>query len=176
MDDKQGEQSEQTRLARRAIESYVYHKHRLTLDDIESTILKEPAPCFVSLKIRGELRGCVGTLVATQGSLAEEIICNAISAATQDPRFWPVRPDEVPKLSISVDVLNPPEGVSGVAELNPSIYGVIVRRGRQVGLLLPDIPGITDAAYQVSIACQKAGLRPGDPELELSRFTVTRYH
>lgn len=134
------------------------------------------AGVFVSLHKAGELRGCIGTVEPTRATLAEEIIYNAIAAGTRDPRFPPVTREEVPLLDCSVDVLGEPEPVEGFGQLDPSRYGVIVRKGWRTGLLLPDLEGVDTVEQQVAIACQKAGLRPDDREVELFRFTVTRYH
>ena len=132
------------------------------------------AGVFVSLKKQGELRGCIGTFAPTKNTVAEEIIANAVSAGTEDPRFHPVAISELPELTFSVDILNEPEAVDSLAMLDPQKYGVIVRRGRRSGLLLPMLEGIDTAEYQVSIAMQKAGISLGE-EIELYRFTVTRY-
>lgn len=134
------------------------------------------AGVFVSLHKAGELRGCIGTVEPARASLAEEIIYNAISAGTRDPRFPPVTPEEIPYLDCSVDILGEPEPVEGYGQLDPSRYGVIVRKGWRTGLLLPDLEGVDTVEQQVAIACQKAGIRPHDREVELFRFTVTRYH
>ncbi len=132
------------------------------------------AGVFVSLKKQGELRGCIGTFAPTKNTVAEEIIANAVSAGTQDPRFHPVTLNELPEITISVDILNEPERVDSLEVLDPQRYGVIVRRGRRSGLLLPMLEGVDTPEYQVSIAMQKAGISPGE-EIELYRFTVTRY-
>ncbi|MDP3051465.1 MAG: AMMECR1 domain-containing protein, partial [Eubacteriales bacterium] len=110
----------------------------------------------------------------TKDSVVEEVLDNAVSAGTRDPRFFPVRPEELNELDYSVDVLGEPEPVSGIDELDPKRYGVIVSRGRQVGLLLPDLEGIDTAEEQVEIARQKAGIAPG-AKVKLERFLVTRY-
>ena len=136
--------------------------------------LGEPAGAFVSLKKGGQLRGCIGTLEATRPSLAEEVSGNAVSAATRDPRFPPLTLEELPEVNISVDVLTPPERISGPDQLDPSRYGVIVKCGWRKGVLLPDLPGITAAEEQVRIARQKAGI--GSEEIvELYRFEVERF-
>jgi AmmeMemoRadiSam system protein A len=139
-------------------------------------LLAARAPCFVSLKtFEGDLRGCIGTIEPDKDTLAEEIIANAISAATRDPRFPPVTGDELATLRFSVDVLFPAEPVS-LADLDPAVYGVIVEdeSGLRRGLLLPDIPGIDRAEQQVEIAARKAGISAGTP-LKLSRFRVERF-
>lgn len=131
------------------------------------------AACFVSIKKLGMLRGCIGTLEPTEQDLAHEIIRNARSAATQDPRFPPVRAVELDDLSYSVDVLSASEPAT-FDTLDPRRYGVIVSCGWRRGVLLPDLPGVDDVARQVGVALQKAGIEP-DEAFELRRFTVTRY-
>jgi AmmeMemoRadiSam system protein A/AmmeMemoRadiSam system protein B len=137
-------------------------------------LLKEKKSCFVTLKKDGELRGCIGTVQPVKDTLASEIKHNAIAAGTQDPRFWPVQADELPLISISVDVLGDMEKISGYDQLDPQRYGVVVRRGGKVGLLLPHLEGVDTVEEQVDIARQKAGIFPGE-DIELWRFEVERY-
>jgi AmmeMemoRadiSam system protein A len=122
------------------------------------------------------LRGCLGTIGPTRDSLAEEIVANAASAASRDPRFPPVGPDELEGLHISVDVLGDPEEVASVGELDPQQYGLIVRTddGRQA-LLLPDLEGVETAEQQLAITCRKGGVDPVRDRFRLYRFTVTRH-
>ena len=163
-------------LAREAVETFVRSDAILSPPPAAQTLLTTRAPCFVSLKtLKGELRGCIGTIEPARDTLAEEIIANAISAATNDPRFEPVRPEELSNLRYSVDVLFPPEEAA-MEDLDPSMYGVIVedKNGDRRGLLLPDIPGIENAEQQVEIAARKAGIRQGEP-IRLYRFKVERY-
>ena len=134
------------------------------------------AGCFVSIKtVDGDLRGCIGTVEPVKETLAEEIIGNAISAATRDPRFEPVRGDELSHLKYSVDVLSEPEPCT-VTELDPKTYGVIVEHesGFPRGLLLPDLPGVNTAEQQVEIAARKAGLA-SQTNVRLFRFRADRY-
>lgn len=162
-------------LARATIESYVSHRR---VPAPPSGPLPPGLPAiagaFVSLHRHGRLRGCIGTIEPSRPSLAEEVITNAIGAATDDPRFDPVGPEELADLEVSVDVLSRAEPVQGLTELDPQRYGVIVQKGRRRGLLLPDLEGVETAAEQVDIAARKAGLRPDDPRLRLLRFEVTR--
>jgi len=132
------------------------------------------AGVFVSLKIKGQLRGCIGTFLPTTENVAEEIIQNAISAATRDPRFLPVSEEELPDLEYSVDVLSEPEKIASKKELDPKKYGVIIKSGERKGLLLPDLEGVNTIDEQVSIASSKAGIYVGEP-VELYRFEVKRY-
>ncbi len=164
------------RIAARAVEACVLGARQLELEDI-SDLPPEvigPAGAFVCLKIGGELRGCIGTLQPTRPTVVEEIVVNAEGSCTRDPRFMPVKPDELPSLEVSVDVLSEPEPVKSEDELDPKAYGVIVRSGPRVGLLLPDLEGVKDVADQVSIARRKAGIKRCEP-VDLFRFTVRRF-
>ena len=161
-------------LARGAVESYLVHRKLSAVPDQLPEALREPAGAFVCIKIDGELRGCIGTIAPRQDNLAAEVIQNAVSAAFEDPRFPPVGPQELKHLTYSVDVLLPPEPVSGLQELDPRRYGVIVRWKGRTGLLLPDLEGVDTVEAQVDIARRKAGIPAGAP-LELSRFLVVRH-
>lgn len=163
-------------LARRTVETFVREGRvpEVPLVDGDS-LLGQPAACFVSIKtVEQDLRGCIGTVEPTRTTLAEELIHNAISAATRDPRFLPVSVSELPRLRYSVDVLSPPEPTQ-FKDLNPKTYGLIVedRRGRR-GLLLPDLEGVETAEQQFQITARKAGISPG-AEVNLYRFRVRRY-
>jgi AmmeMemoRadiSam system protein A len=136
--------------------------------------LQGRAGVFVSLKKHGQLRGCIGTFEPTRSNIASEIIYNAISAGTEDPRFWPVELEELGEITISVDILEAPQLIDGVEKLDPQKYGVIVKRGRRRGLLLPMLEGVDTVAEQISIAREKAGIGAKE-EIELYRFSVTRY-
>ncbi|ABZ84002.1 ammecr1-like protein [Heliomicrobium modesticaldum Ice1] len=160
------------RFARQTLEAHVCKK---PLPPIPAELADaDPAGVFVSIKRQGRLRGCIGTISPTQESLGEEIRQNAISAGTEDRRFFPVEEDELDELVYSVDVLMPEEPVASMKDLDPQRYGVIVRSGRQQGLLLPMLDGVDTAEEQVSIARQKAGI-PAGKDVALSRFEVVRY-
>jgi AmmeMemoRadiSam system protein A len=131
------------------------------------------AACFVTLKKKGILRGCIGTLSPRKDSLAEEIGENALSAALDDPRFPPLKEGELKDLSISVDVLSTPEAVPDSSFLDPKKYGVIVEKGGARGVLLPDLDGVDTVEAQTGIAARKAGL-PSPDGASISRFTVKR--
>ena len=163
-------------LARAAVEQFVREGTQLTAPETDSELLKARAACFVSLKtLDGELRGCIGTIEPAQETLAAEVIANAISAATRDPRFSPVAREELGNLRYSVDVLSATEPTQ-MENLDPSVYGVIVEdeAGMHRGLLLPALEGIDTVERQVEIAARKAGIAPGSP-LRLQRFSVSRY-
>lgn len=99
---------------------------------------------------------------------------NAVSACSRDPRFYPVRPDELDKLEISVDVLKKPEPCT-LEDLDPQRYGVIVSKNGKRGLLLPHLDGVDTVEQQVSIAKQKAGLKADEPGCSYERFEVIRH-
>lgn len=132
------------------------------------------AGCFVSLHKRGQLRGCIGTMGATRDSLAEEIIMNAIAAATSDPRFPALRPEELDELELSVDVLGELERIPSTSFLDPQRYGVYVVSGRRSGVLLPRLETVDTVEEQLAIAMSKAGISPRE-EIDLYRFEVRRY-
>ena len=136
--------------------------------------LPERAGVFVSLKLDGDLRGCMGTTEPTEPTLALEVVKNAVTAGIHDPRFNPVEEEELPFIDYSVDVLEPAEPAT-INQLDVQQYGVIVAKGNRRGLLLPDLPGVDSVEEQVAIACSKAGIEPGEPGIELYRFKVTRY-
>ena len=131
--------------------------------------------CFVSIKTRsGALRGCIGTLAPLQRSLDREIIANAVSAATRDPRFPPMTREELPGVLFSVDVLSEPEPVTDLADLDPREWGVIISKGGRCGVLLPDLEGVDTVEEQLAIAARKAGIA----ELRgasVERFRVDRF-
>jgi len=163
-------------LARQVVETLVTKGEIFDTPKKMSDLLSQRAGCFVSIKtLAGELRGCIGTIEPSKVTLAEEIMLNAISAATHDPRFAPVRKDELPGLKYSVDVLSQPEPVKR-EDLNPEIYGVIVedKSGVRRGLLLPNLKGIDTADQQIDIASRKAGIRVGE-EIKLWRFRAERF-
>jgi AmmeMemoRadiSam system protein A len=161
-------------LARQTIETYVRTLRCIDVPADLTPEMREQAGVFVSLHERGELRGCIGTFGPTEPNVAQEIIQNAISSATRDPRFPPVTAAELPHLEINVDVLTAPEAIAGPEDLDPKRYGVIVEAGRRRGLLLPDLEGVDMVAYQIEIAKRKAGIGPHEP-VKLSRFEVRRF-
>jgi hypothetical protein len=163
-------------LARATIEKYVRTGRKLKPEDAPAPVSGGPSGAFVTIHTAstGELRGCIGTIEPYEAELAQEVINNAISAATRDPRFPPIGPSELGDLRIDVSVLHPPEPIDSIAELDPRVYGVIVRHGWRRGLLLPDIEGIDDAETQVRYARMKAGISPSE-KIDLERFRVEKY-
>lgn len=170
------EEDEYVRLARQTLENYVINHKRIDkANDIGRELLDKKAGVFVSLELDKSLRGCIGTISPTTESIADEIIQNAISAGTSDPRFPPVTEDELDRLVYSVDVLGQPEKIESMDELDIKEYGVIVSKGFKRGLLLPNLDGVDSVEEQVSIALSKAGIGK-DEDYELERFQVVRHN
>ena len=164
------------RLARASVEHYVKNGSLMPLPDwVPAELLNTQAGAFVSINKSGALRGCIGTTGPTQKNLALEIIHNAVSAVSKDPRFEPVEENELKYLDISVDVLGEPEKIKSESELDVKKYGVIVQSGYKRGLLLPDLDGVDSVEQQVSIARRKGGIAPGE-KVELFRFKVVRHY
>lgn len=173
--ERQRKEDAYVRLARLSLETYIRTgKYSKIPDGLPEEMTKKRAGVFVSLKKYGELRGCIGTISPVTGSIAEEIIRNAVSAGVEDPRFPAVREDELPDLVYSVDVLSEPEPVSSLDELDVKRYGVIVSSGRRRGLLLPDLEGVDTVEKQISIAKRKAGIYDNE-DVKIERFEVVRH-
>ena len=162
-------------LARQSLENYIRTGRKISVPEgLPEEMLDTQAGAFVSIHKFGKLRGCIGTIEGVRDSVAEEIINNAISASTEDPRFSPITEDELKWLEINVDVLGEAEYIYSMDQLDVKRYGVIVSKGYRRGLLLPDLDGVDTPEQQVAIAKQKAGIRP-DEEVKLQRFEVIRH-
>ena len=163
------------KLASDTINSYIKYNKKIDIsDNLPDELINSRKAAFVTIHKKGNLRGCIGTFLPVHSSLAEEIIENAILAATEDPRFYPIREEELSELEINVDVLSTPETIDSLDELDPKRYGVIVQKGFKRGLLLPDLEGVDTVEEQISIAKEKAGIGE-DEEVTLQRFEVVRH-
>ena len=162
--------------AKKVIYEYVKNRNIAEFDDyIHKELFDKKRGCFVSLhKSNGELRGCIGTIIPVYENLIIEIRENAIAAATRDPRFPPVEVEELEDLVISVDILSELEKTKSIEELDPKVYGVVVKSGYKKGVLLPDIEGVETVEEQLRIAKLKAGIFQSEP-VEIFKFTVERY-
>ena len=164
------------RLARETVESWVLERTTPNVPDWATDEMKQKqAGVFVSIHMEGRLRGCIGTFLPTRENIAKEIISNAVSASTRDPRFDPIGPEALNRLEINVDVLSAPEKISSMEELDVRRYGVIVNCGSRRGLLLPDLDGVDTVEEQVDIARRKGGIRENEP-ITLERFEVVRHY
>jgi AmmeMemoRadiSam system protein A len=169
----EGELHPVVELAKEAVESYV--RTGKTAEPGELSLeMRERAGVFVSLHKHRQLRGCIGTFEPAKDNVAEEIIANAVSASSADPRFPPVRESELDDLEYSVDILTAPEPVTDLSQLDPAEYGIIVESGWRRGLLLPDLEGVDSVEEQIAICRLKAGISIGEP-VNLYRFQVRRF-
>lgn len=145
--------------------------------------LAEPGATFVTLKLDGELRGCIGSLEPRR-SLAEDVAQNARAAAYRDPRFPPVGRDERRRLEVEVSVLSAPERLpvsseaDAIARLRPGVDGVILELGDRRSTFLPQVwESLPDPGDFLGELKRKAGLPASfwDERIELSRYTVEKF-
>lgn len=162
-------------LAKEAIENYIKERRVISPEGKLPQEFKGRAGVFVTIMEGEELRGCVGTYLPTQDSIAQEIIQNAIAAATEDYRFNAILQKDLPHLSYSVYILGKPMMIKDEKELNPRKFGIIVKTGRKSGLLLPDLEGIDTADQQIAIAAQKGGINLAKEKIDIYRFTAEKY-
>jgi len=178
-------------LAKKTVETYINEGKIISApDDLLKEFLERKAGTFVTIEQNGKLRGCIGTYLPLRANIAEEVISNAIAAATEDYRFGPVKEKELSSLTYTVYILREPELVRDIKELNPKKYGIIVKtvpispsgdvvfNGHFVaksGLLLPDLRGVDKVEKQISIACQKGGIDPRSEKILIYKFTVKKY-
>lgn len=165
-------------LARKTVNSFINDDYKLNPQDYKVIgTSEEQAGVFVSIKLKNQdLRGCIGTIFPTQETIEQEIIENAISASTRDPRFPPIGRDELDNLIFSVDVMGKPEQISDISQLDPHKYGIIVKSssGAQA-LLLPDLEGVDTVESQISITKRKAGIPMNEP-VTIFRFGAQRHY
>ena len=162
-------------LAKETIDEYIKTGKVIDIPtDLPEELTNTQQATFVSIHKNNDLRGCIGTIYPTRENTAKEIISNAISASTRDPRFNPITEDELNSLEINVDVLTLPESIEDKSKLDPKKYGVIVSTDTKRGVLLPDLEGVDSVEQQILIAKNKAGILP-DEEIKLQRFEVIRH-
>jgi len=180
-------------LAKLSVETYI--KEGRTIDPPENLpeeFVNKKAGAFVTIKKDGQLRGCIGTYLPTRVNITEEIIRNAIAAASEDNRFEPIKLEELPELSYTVYILSYPEPVKDISELDPKKFGIIVKTGpftypnqenvvfddvipSKTGLLLPDLEEVDRVEKQIAIACRKGGIDPKKERIFLYKFTVEKF-
>ena len=161
-------------LARQAIETGL--KLRSQIDAIPDEFLKELAAVFVTLRIDGELRGCIGSVQAVE-SLQDAITHSAYSAAFRDPRFSALTKEEYPLIDLEISVLSPFQRVQNPEEVIPGIHGLMITRGYHRGLLLPQVATEYnwDRETFLGYTCDKAGLPFDawkDPNTTIEVFTA----
>ena len=136
--------------------------------------LTEKRGVFVTLQLRGRLRGCIGVVEAYE-PVRDAVVRCAVSAALQDPRFLPVRPEEVAELQIEISLLSPLEPIRP-EEVEIGKHGLLISRDANRGLLLPQVAVEHKLSREQFLdeTCRKAGLPPNawqDPETHILSFT-----
>ena len=164
------------RLARKSLEEYILYGRVLNIHnmDIPKEMIENQAGVFVIIKQYGQLRGCLGTTEPIRKNVAEEIVHNSIGTGTRDPRFFPVKKEELNSLKYIVDVMKEPEPIQSIDQLDVKRYGIIVSCDSRTGILLPNLEGIATPKEQVSIALKKAGIREVE-SYSIKRFEVIRH-
>jgi len=147
------------RLAREAIAAHVNHQFQSAVSNLQPAILAKPAGAFVTLHKGGDLRGCIGHIEPNE-PIGTVVPRCAVAASSSDPRFPPVAADELSSIDIEISLLGPLEPIAGSDEIVVGRHGLVVERGWQRGLLLPQVATEWnwDAEAFLSHTCQKAGL------------------
>ncbi len=169
--------SQLLRIAREAIETVLDGRRPEVNPEQFDEDLRRPAGAFVSLHTKeGDLRGCIGSIQPV-APLCLAVSMSAVNAAFRDPRFFPLRKEELPRVDIEISVMGPIERVSDFAEIVVGRDGLIVSRGPRAGLLLPQVA--TDYGWDrdafLSQTCIKAGLPPDSwraPDCRVERFSA----
>jgi len=164
-------------LAKKAIETYFLEGKTLAVPKKMPAAFKKQAGVFVTIFNNGELRGCIGTYLPTTPNLAKEIIANAISAATHDWRFPKITKEELPCLNYEVSVLEKPEIIKNLEELDPKNFGIIVQgaNSHRSALLLPDLEGLDTKEKQLAACLHKANINPAQEQIIIFKFKTKKY-
>ena len=165
------------RIARESIGAVLRGTRPQLESDVIDDDLRKPSGCFVTLKTRqGDLRGCIGSIFPT-APLFQAVSTSAISSATRDPRFMPLRPGELSDVHIEISVMGPIEPVPDVESIVVGRHGLIVTLGRRAGLLLPQVA--TEYGWDrhtfLRQTCVKAGVEPDSwrsPQCRLEYFSA----
>jgi len=178
------------KLAKKVVEEKIKNNKIISPEDVlgvDHESFNERKAVFVTLKKKGELRACIGTYLPSEKSLAEEIVKNAIGAATKDYRFGPLKKEELPDIDYEIQVLNNPEPIEDKDDLDPERYGIVVKKLPQekndvslkettkTAVLLPDLEGINNVEKQLMVACRKAGINPAQNKIKVWRFTTDKF-
>ena len=169
------EQQTLLKIARQAIVAELDHRdYTLPLD--LSKNLEMPRGAFVTLKINGKLRGCIGHIVSER-PLAETVAVCAVQAAFHDPRFNPLQKTELDGLALEISALTPFEEINDPSTIEVGKHGLLIRKGYYRGLLLPQVPleHGWDRVTFLNQTCRKAGLPNGawkEKGTELFRFSA----
>lgn len=173
----QEQRSQLLTIAREAI-AVVLDGRRPEIDPAQfDEVLRKPAGAFVSLHDKsGDLRGCIGSIVPVE-PLCQAVASSAVNAAFRDPRFFPLSKEELAQVDLEISVMGPIEVVNDTAEIEVGRDGLIITKGRNSGLLLPQVA--TDLGWDLETflnhTCQKAGLAPHawrSPGTRIERFSA----
>jgi len=168
-----------TNLAKTAVENYILKRKIIEMPNgLPKEMLEKKAGVFVTIEKQGKLRGCIGTYLPVKENIAEEIIYNAIAAATEDYRFGPVQKEELDYLTYTVYILDKPNQVQHIGELDPKKYGILIKTltfPQKTAILLPDLEGIDTVEKQLLIACQKGGIDLKKDKVVIYKFSVKKY-
>lgn len=162
-------------IARQSIAAGLQQKPPPRLTGI-SEVLREPRGAFVTLHLKGQLRGCIGLIEAVK-PLAETIQEMALAAAFGDPRFPPLMPREFKDIDLEISVLSPLRKIENIEEIQVGVHGLYLRQGPYRGLLLPQVATEHhwDRNTFLQQTCLKAGLPPlawKDPKTEILVFSA----
>lgn len=161
-----------TELAKKAVEKYV--KEGQKIEPPEEVGKK--AGVFVTIEKKGEFRSCIGTFLPVEQDISKEIVRNSIAAATEDYRTGPITEGELPLLLYTVYILDEPELIRTIEDLDPQKYGIIVKsNSAKTGLLLPGLEEIETVNDQILIACQKANINPEKEDFLIYRFKAEKH-
>jgi AmmeMemoRadiSam system protein A len=174
------------KLAREALEAAVRGEPIPPVEpNVLSAAVQDRACCFVTLTMGGELRGCIGGLIA-EAPLYEDVRHRAVQAALSDHRFWPVTPEELPEVEIEISVLSEPQPLPYttpadlVEQLCPGTHGVILRQGIYRATFLPQVwERVPDPDDFLSLLCEKLGAQPDTwrhTHLEVQVYQVEEFH
>jgi len=154
------ERGQLLRLARSAVTEFIA-RQTVIVDPTQNPKLLSAKGVFVTLKKRGELRGCIG-FIEPVAPLSQAVIRAAIYAATEDPRFPPVGPGELKDLTFELSVLTPPKEITNCGLVQVGRHGIVISRDGQKGVLLPQVPVENgwDRETYLREGCLKAGLPP----------------
>jgi len=164
------------RIAREAVENFVMTGHAPKLDVVDA-MLNEQSGAYVTLKKDGEIRGSIGQIVPSEKPLWQVVRDSAMAACCEDPRFKPITKKELPELVYEISVLTKPELIDSWRRIKPGRHGVVVQKGLQGGVYLPQTAeenGWTREEFIEHLCCEKAGLAKecykNDPDLQLQIF------
>jgi len=161
-------------LARGTVEAHLEKRPLPSPTPLTPEIQREGG-CFVTFKIDGKLRGCIGTFTSEK-PLWETVREMAISAATRDPRFYPMNRDDLRKATIEISVISPLRVIDSVEEIEVGTHGIYIEKGFNRGVLLPQVATEYGWDRETFLAhtCIKAGLRENawKEECTISVFTA----